>query len=47
MAPRKPVKHSDSEVVDRAAEAGDVSPPKRKKTVSKVTTKNNEENKLD
>lgn len=46
MAPRKAAKHPDSEVVDRAAEAGDISPPKRKKTVSKVTTKNNEEKQI-
>lgn len=46
MAPRKAAKHSDTEVVDRAAEAGDVSPPKRRKAVAKSVNKNDEERQI-
>lgn len=46
MAPRKPAKHSEAEVVERAAEAGDVSPPKKKKTVAKAASKSDEEKQI-
>lgn len=43
MAPRKAAKHSNTEIVDRAEEAGDASPPKRKKNVAKTGVIKNEE----
>ncbi|XP_076182222.1 uncharacterized protein LOC143154199 [Ptiloglossa arizonensis] len=46
MAPRKAVKHADVEVVDKITEAGDVSSPKRKKTMVKTTNKSDEEKQI-
>ncbi|XP_017754279.1 PREDICTED: cylicin-1-like isoform X1 [Eufriesea mexicana] len=46
MAPRKTAKHSDTEVVDRAAEAGNILPPKRKKAVAKTVNKSDEEKQI-
>ncbi|KZC13368.1 hypothetical protein WN55_05966 [Dufourea novaeangliae] len=43
MPPRKTAKHADAEVVDRVAEAGDLSPPKRKKISAKTASKSDEE----
>ncbi|XP_078039413.1 uncharacterized protein LOC144471339 [Augochlora pura] len=43
MAPRKIVRSADSEVIDMAAEAGDLSQPKMKKTVTKSANKNDKE----
>ncbi|XP_076761372.1 uncharacterized protein LOC143429591 [Xylocopa sonorina] len=46
MAPRKVTKHSDMEVVDRAAEAGDVSPPKKNRNAAKTVNKSVEEKRI-